>query len=394
MQCPARLFCSLSLCCLFTANQVNADTVASTLGPAIADDVNVTSFGYVDLPGDLGDLVDPSARTIIFSSGGDGFGYFSRLNSAPFTLLDDSLDNFTAAQSGSTPPLGDILGIIKDADNDDFFGVVDTVNGDNDSDPNTTGAQSVPLTAEWVFDITGAAPGLGISIDMAAMGDFESSGEAFDFEVSFDGTNFTNIFSVTINEDVEADYTLEGVIFAEETTEEMDDGMGGTIPAGFFVGQNAGDPRIVTLSDPAFIGDVQLDNEFQTFTANLADPGGSTSLTLRFTADSNGGSEGFAFRNVIIEDGVMATNPVGDYDDNGVVDARDYAVWREALGTMTVLPNDPVGGTIGTDQYTNWRSNFGDSGSAGGSIQSTPEPSSLLLFALGLLAAPAMRRRK
>jgi len=81
----------------------------------------------------------------------------------------------------------------------------------------------------------------------------------------------------------------------------------------------------------------------------------------------------------------------GDYDNNGVVDAVDYAIWRENLGTMNVLPNDPTGGTIGTAQYTTWRSNFG--ASAPGLAQSTPEPSSLLLLALGLLLAPAARRR-
>lgn len=50
---------------------------------------------------------------------------------------------------------------------------------------------------------------------------------------------------------------------------------------------------------------------------------------------------------------------VGDYNENGIVDAADYTRWRDALGTNTVLPNDPVGGMIGAQQYTNWKTHYG-----------------------------------
>lgn len=58
----------------------------------------------------------------------------------------------------------------------------------------------------------------------------------------------------------------------------------------------------------------------------------------------------------------------GDYNDDGNVDAADYTVWRDNLGTATVLPNDPTGGTIGTDQYDTWKANFGAGGASGGAI--------------------------
>ena len=35
----------------------------------------------------------------------------------------------------------------------------------------------------------------------------------------------------------------------------------------------------------------------------------------------------------------------GDYNDNGVVDAADYVVWRNA-GAAATLPNDPTPGTV------------------------------------------------
>jgi hypothetical protein len=55
-------------------------------------------------------------------------------------------------------------------------------------------------------------------------------------------------------------------------------------------------------------------------------------------------------------------NPVGDYNDNGTVDAADYTRWRDALGTMTMLDNDPIGGEIDNDQYVQWVNNFGMTG--------------------------------
>jgi hypothetical protein len=66
---------------------------------------------------------------------------------------------------------------------------------------------------------------------------------------------------------------------------------------------------------------------------------------------------------------------VGDYSGNGVVDAADYVVWRNGLGT-TYTQND----------YTTWRANFGRTPSAGWSAGSSvvassavPEPATAVL---------------
>lgn len=73
----------------------------------------------------------------------------------------------------------------------------------------------------------------------------------------------------------------------------------------------------------------------------------------------------------------------GDFNSDGVVDGRDYITWREALGTFTVLRNDPVGGVVGTGQFNVWKSNFGSStaGGAGTVLAAVPEPNSVLLLA-------------
>jgi hypothetical protein len=55
---------------------------------------------------------------------------------------------------------------------------------------------------------------------------------------------------------------------------------------------------------------------------------------------------------------------VGDYNSNGAVDAGDYVVWRNNLGTSFTLPNrDPANtGNVSTGDYNSWKSRFGQTG--------------------------------
>jgi hypothetical protein len=69
-------------------------------------------------------------------------------------------------------------------------------------------------------------------------------------------------------------------------------------------------------------------------------------------------------------------NPVGntgDYNDDGIVDAADYVVWRKFNNTSTTLPNDPSAGSVNDGDYDNWHENFGQAGGAGGAT-AVPEP--------------------
>jgi hypothetical protein len=52
---------------------------------------------------------------------------------------------------------------------------------------------------------------------------------------------------------------------------------------------------------------------------------------------------------------------VGDYNENGVVDAADYVVWRHTLGeTGAGLAADGDGsGAVDQADYDLWRANFG-----------------------------------
>lgn len=71
----------------------------------------------------------------------------------------------------------------------------------------------------------------------------------------------------------------------------------------------------------------------------------------------------------------------GDYNDDGVVDAADYTVWRDALGSTMPLANDPLGGTIGAAQYEQWRDNFGATQPAALEATAVPEPAAGALLA-------------
>lgn len=81
----------------------------------------------------------------------------------------------------------------------------------------------------------------------------------------------------------------------------------------------------------------------------------------------------------------ISTGPAnpGDYNDDGIVNAADYVVWRNAVGTSAVLANDAIGGTIGQNHYDQWRSNFGKSGGVG--TVAVPEPVTWCLMLVSLV---------
>ncbi|HEX4413735.1 MAG TPA: hypothetical protein VH107_08905 [Lacipirellulaceae bacterium] len=92
-----------------------------------------------------------------------------------------------------------------------------------------------------------------------------------------------------------------------------------------------------------------------------------------------------------------ASGVKGDFNNNGRVDAADYVLWRDRVGSGTALPNDNGLGTpIGQAQYDLWRSNFNKPGSGSGSLESgaVPEPTSVVLFGLALLSMMPVRSRR
>jgi hypothetical protein len=70
----------------------------------------------------------------------------------------------------------------------------------------------------------------------------------------------------------------------------------------------------------------------------------------------------------------------GDFNHNGQVDAADYAVWRNTLGSTSDLRADGDGNLVVDQQdYLLWKSNFGASGS-GSNTLAVPEPATIALL--------------
>jgi hypothetical protein len=93
-----------------------------------------------------------------------------------------------------------------------------------------------------------------------------------------------------------------------------------------------------------------------------------------------------------------------DYNHNGDIDAADYVVWRDTLGSTTERVADGDGdGTVDEDDYDLWRHHFGAAaGSAAGQaavnpslLGSIPEPSTFadLVLVTIALALPWARRQ-
>lgn len=86
---------------------------------------------------------------------------------------------------------------------------------------------------------------------------------------------------------------------------------------------------------------------------------------------------------------------IGDYNDDGVVDAADYAVWRDNLGAPAgALPNDIHDTPIGPAQYETWRSHYGNTHPDAGAPDAdlAPEPGAWLMAATALGAVLARQR--
>lgn len=93
---------------------------------------------------------------------------------------------------------------------------------------------------------------------------------------------------------------------------------------------------------------------------------------------------------------IEITGITGDYNANDVIDAADYGLWRKNANTGNVLINDPIGGTIGAPQYSQWRTRYGQGSAGSGSVVSTaavPEPLSAIQVMLVSVMLSIRHRR-
>jgi len=198
----------------------------------------------------------PDNPTGIFSNAFDVFGVINRTVNADFA--DNSFIGMVVAT--------DSQGVFREAQTSNAFGVEDLLNLDNSGG---TG------TATWTFNVAGFT-NLNISIDFAAMGNFEEFGfglgsvlDSFNFTYSIDGNPAQPLFTSQILEGVQPTYTLE-----------------------------SGQMITTNFNDPVAINGTLILNQFQTLAAQLA--GSGSTLTLTFNTSGDGGSEVFVFDNINI----------------------------------------------------------------------------------------------
>jgi hypothetical protein len=114
--------------------------------------------------------------------------------------------------------------------------------------------------------------------------------------------------------------------------------------------------------------------------------------TLLIKFEANGNSAYFDASAPIPPPGVL-----GDFNNDGSVDAADYVVWRKLDTTNEQLPNDNgIGVPIGSEHYGLWSEHFGESlpGGGLGSAGGVPEPTALVSSSLGLLMFTVGGRRR
>jgi len=139
---------------------------------------------------------------------------------------------------------------------------------------------------------------------------------------------------------------------------------GGSVNLYDFGGMNMGTYTLITYN--TLVGDLD----------SLGTPAGPPGF--EYSLDDTGS----AITLTIGPDGIE-----GDFNDDGLVDAADYVVWRKFNGIGIDLPNDgdDLPEAIGPAEYGLWHKNFGSDGSAGGSPGNVPEPAAATLFALGMI---------
>jgi hypothetical protein len=84
--------------------------------------------------------------------------------------------------------------------------------------------------------------------------------------------------------------------------------------------------------------------------------------------------------------------PVGDYNGDGVVDMADFAVWRSAFGSSTIIYGSGADGNydgkVDAADFTVWRNNLGAGGQEAFAV---PEPSAWMLTILAAVAVGQSR---
>ena len=118
-----------------------------------------------------------------------------------------------------------------------------------------------------------------------------------------------------------------------------------------------------------------------------------------FSFDLNAMDDGTSTITVVPSDSTITVTLIlpDDYNNSGTVDAADYVEWKNAFGSTVATPGEGADGNfdgvVDAQDYAIWREHLGESLADAQSSTSTPEPASLSLFFLVVLASTVLGKR-
>jgi serralysin len=351
------------------------------IGGALIDGPSNT-LAYTYLP-NSGDMVVDTGETNFYSNSsnnhrqlrntlmhelGHAFG-LNHIESSTDAILMEPVINLSI----DGPQLDDIRGI------QGMYG--DAFEKSNGGLGNGTAARATSLGSLGI--------GGTLAVGSDAIGGQSVSSTETDF-VSIANSSDADFFSFTIAAPTLLDATLTplGGIFNQ--------GVEGGVQSSF----NANARNNLALSIFASNGTTLLG------TANLSAAGGLETLSNislaaagKYFARITGADDNVQLYELHLGAAALITVLAGDYNQDGVVDAADYSVWRNSLGAVgSNLAADGNGNSrVDAADYGVWKSNYGRSSGAGsGGVAgggSVPEPAGLMLVAVAALLAPLVRVR-
>jgi hypothetical protein len=80
---------------------------------------------------------------------------------------------------------------------------------------------------------------------------------------------------------------------------------------------------------------------------------------------------------------LVSALPPGDYNRDALVEAADYTVWRNAVGTSNHVADGNGDGMVDNEDFDLWKAHYGESLASGASqIANVPEPMNLAMLAI------------
>lgn len=158
------------------------------------------------------------------------------------------------------------------------------------------------------------------------------------------------------------------------------------------VGNNDWQHVSVDLTDGTTIADM-----------NVPTPFFNNELSFQWILAYNNGGFGFDSGNMVSVDNVrieyigsVPEGTPGDYNEDGTVNAADYVVWRNVVGTSAELPNrnPDLTGDIAEGDYQYWVANFSDGGQGASVATAVPEPMTVVLSFTALATLGVLIRKR